>query len=286
MVSGKLEGKRCERSWYGAMKGRHHDFSLAGHESSDEVGIPGRLIFFRWGATYGVVSSVPGRAVERTGGDAVSEQVAKCPDAARAGEVAPLASEGGAAEVSITRVSARGAGRPQMSAEPAVDFETFVRARLPSLLRFGRALTGSEHAAADLVQDALERTLMRWGRVTAAPNSDPEGYVRRVMVTRNISLWRRLRREWLAGEVPERPCTDPEAPEDGEVWQALVQLPTRQRAVIALRYYDNLSEREIAELLGVSAGTVKSQASRGLAKLRAALGGPGGAGDRTMGTVT
>lgn len=194
--------------------------------------------------------------------------------------------EGGAVEVSTTRVSGRGDGRARVGAESDVDFEAFVRARLPALLRFGRALTGSEDAAADLVQDALERTLMRWGRIAAAANSDPEGYVRRVMVTRNISLWRRLRREWLAGEVPERPSADPEAAGDGEVWQALVQLPTRQRAVIALRYYDNLSEREIADLLGVSVGTVKSQASRGLEKLRVALGGPGGAEDHTVGTVT
>jgi RNA polymerase sigma-70 factor (sigma-E family) len=183
-------------------------------------------------------------------------------------------------------MSRRGDGRAKVAVDPEVDFEAFVAARLPALLRFGRALTGSEHAAADLVQDALERSFMRWGRIVGAPNSDPEAYVRRVMVTRNISLWRRLRRERLADQVPERAVTDPEAAGDGEVWQALGQLPTKQRAVIALRYYDNLSEREIADLLGVSAGTVKSHASRGLEKLRVALGGSGGAGDRTMGTVT
>ena len=76
-------------------------------------------------------------------------------------------------------------------------FDAFVRARLPHLLRFGRALTGDEHAAADLVQDALERTLMRWSKVTS---EDPEGYVRRAMVNRSISVWRKLARERLTDD--------------------------------------------------------------------------------------
>ena len=205
-------------------------------------------------------------------------------DAARAVQGMGLTTDAGAAV--STGVSRRGDGRAKVAVDREVDFEAFVAARLPALLRFGRALTGSEHAAADLVQDALERSFLRWGRIVGAPDSNPEAYVRRVMVTRNISVWRRLRRERLSDEVPERPVTDPEADADGEVWQALGQLPTKQRAVIALRYYDNLSEREIADLLGVSTGTVKSHASRGLEKLRVALGGSGGVEDRTMGSVT
>jgi RNA polymerase sigma-70 factor (sigma-E family) len=151
------------------------------------------------------------------------------------------------------------------------DFDAFVRARWSSLLRFGWALTGSDAAAADLVQDALERTLLSWSRMTG----DPEGYVRRVMVTRNISVWRRLRRERLTPDVPDLTAVEGERGRHGAVWQALLQLPPRQRMVIALRYYEDLSEKEIADLLGVSTGTVKSQASRALDKLRAALGDRG-----------
>ena len=145
-------------------------------------------------------------------------------------------------------------------------FDAFVRSRLPHLLRFGVVLTGSEQAAADLVQDALERTLLRWSRIES---DDPEGYVRRVMVTHNVSLWRRVRRERLTADVPERSYVDRQ--HDPALWQALSQLPPRQRAVIALRYYEDLSEAQIAEVLGVSAGTVKSQASRAMAKLRVLL---------------
>jgi RNA polymerase sigma-70 factor (sigma-E family) len=157
-----------------------------------------------------------------------------------------------------------GAGVHQQDSEA---FDAFVRARLPHLLRLGRALTGSEQAGADLVQDALERTLTRWSRVRS---DDPEGYVRRVMVTRNVSAWRRIRRERLTAEVPERGYDDPEV--DQEVWAALATLPPRQRAVLALRYLEDLTEAQTAAVLGVSVGTVKSQASRGMDKLRALLG--------------
>src|SRR6476661_7559844 len=81
-----------------------------------------------------------------------------------------------------------------------VTFDDFVRARLSHLLRFGRALTGDEHRGADLVQDALERALPRWSRIESA---DPEGYVRRIMVNRNISVWRGVRRERLSHPTPD-----------------------------------------------------------------------------------
>jgi RNA polymerase sigma-70 factor (sigma-E family) len=145
-------------------------------------------------------------------------------------------------------------------------FDAFVRGRLPALLRLGRALTGSDQAAADLVQDALERTLVRWGRIES---DDPEGYVRKVMVTRNISLWRRVRRERLTAEVPETAYDDSTG--DPALWAALAALPPRQRAVIVLRYYEDLTEVQTADALDVSVGTVKSQASRAMAKLRTLL---------------
>ena len=145
-------------------------------------------------------------------------------------------------------------------------FDAFVRARLPHLLRFGRALTGSDHAAADLVQDALERTLMRWSKVTS---DDPEGYVRRAMVNRSISVWRKLGRERLTDEIPQQSYDAPSP--DGVLLDALRQLAPRQRAVIALRYYEDLTEAQTAAVLGCSVGTVKSQASAAMARLRTLL---------------
>ena len=147
-------------------------------------------------------------------------------------------------------------------------FDGFVRARHPALLRYGTVLTGDPHSAADLVQDALERTGLAWSRVQH--QGDPEGYVRRTMANRNISTWRRLRRERLVAEPPEQPYED--AAPDDVMWDALARLPKRQRTVLVLRYYEDLSEAEIARVLSIAPGTVKSQASKGIAALRAAIG--------------
>jgi RNA polymerase sigma-70 factor (sigma-E family) len=140
---------------------------------------------------------------------------------------------------------------------------------MPELLRFGHALTGSPHAAADLVQDALERTMIAWPRVEK--QGDPEGYVRRIMVNRYISIWRRRRRETLVLDVPEDPgrraAGEPEV-RDFALWERIKALPPRQRTVIVLRYYEDMSEAQIAAVMGSSVGTVKSQASRALASLR------------------
>lgn len=143
-------------------------------------------------------------------------------------------------------------------------FDDFVRERLPDLLRFGRVLTGNPESAADLVQDALERTIVHWSKIES--QSDPEGYIRRIMVNRNISIWRRLRRERLTDTLPDEGYVD--KPRDRELWEALTTLPPRQRAVIALRYYEDKTEAEVAAILGCSVGTVKSQASKAIAKLR------------------
>ncbi|MBM7520237.1 SigE family RNA polymerase sigma factor [Nocardioides nitrophenolicus] len=144
-------------------------------------------------------------------------------------------------------------------------FDAFVAARLPHLIRLGRALAGDEQRGADLVQDALERALPRWRRL-----DDPEAFVRRAMVNRSISVWRKLRRE---RPLPER---DPgsvttDRPHDHDLYAAVRRLPPRQRAVIALRFYEDLTEAQTADVLGCSVGTVKSQAHRALAVLRAEL---------------
>ncbi|AJR18448.1 SigE family RNA polymerase sigma factor [Pimelobacter simplex] len=147
-------------------------------------------------------------------------------------------------------------------------FDAFVAARLPQLLKLGRALTGDEQRGADLVQDALERALPRWRKL-----DDPEGFVRRAMVNRSISVWRKLRRERLLPELPDAPPASASAdrPHDHELFAAVRRLPPRQRAVIALRYYEDLTEAQTAEVLGCSVGTVKSQAHRALAVLREQL---------------
>lgn len=153
--------------------------------------------------------------------------------------------------------SARGSG---------LSFEEFVASRLPHLLRFGRALTGDDHAAADLVQDALERTYVKWQRIRSA---DPEGYVRTVMVNRHVSLWRKLRRERVMASPPDVEFVDEHA--DPELLAALRRLAPRQRAVVALRYYEDLTEAQTAQVLGCSVGTVKRQASDAMSHLRRLL---------------
>lgn len=143
-------------------------------------------------------------------------------------------------------------------------FDEFARARMPQLLRFGHVLTGDPHAAADLVQDALERTMLAWPR--ASRHGDPEGYVRRTMVNRNISIWRKLRRERLVDDPIERPA--PPEGRDLALWEQLQKLPPKQRAVLVLRYYEDLTEVQTADIVGCSVGTVKSQAAKAIANLR------------------
>jgi RNA polymerase sigma-70 factor (sigma-E family) len=152
--------------------------------------------------------------------------------------------------------------------EAPVSFDEFVRSRHAELLRFAHVLSGDPHLAADLVQDALERTGLRWRRLRN--QDDPEGYVRRVIVNQFVTRWRRQRRERLVPEVPDRTGPPIQLPDD-EIERALAMLPRQQRAVLVLRFYDDLTEAAIAELLGCSLGTVKSNSARALAKLRAAL---------------
>jgi RNA polymerase sigma-70 factor (sigma-E family) len=150
-------------------------------------------------------------------------------------------------------------------------FELMLVHRLPALYRYALTLTGSSHDAEDLVQEALVRTGVAWPRVRK--KDDPEGYVRTVMVRVMVSRWRRPNRERLVAEPPERPTPDRDLDKVGDdgIDAVLAQLPPRMRAVLVLRYVDQLSNQEIADVMGCSLSTVKSQASRALAKLRAAL---------------
>jgi RNA polymerase sigma-70 factor (sigma-E family) len=150
------------------------------------------------------------------------------------------------------------------------DFVAFVEARSPALLRTARLLTsGDQHAAEDLLQTALERAYVAWPRIRR--KGAQEGYVRSIMTRAAIDRTRQRGRrgEVVTGEVPDR-GVHPVGPEDrDQVFTLLAALSPRQRAVMVLRYYDDLSEAQIADALGCSAGAVKSHASRAMAIMRA-----------------
>lgn len=149
------------------------------------------------------------------------------------------------------------------------DFRAFVTARSAKLLRTAYLLAGNRGDAEDLLATALARTYLRIGRIRDRGALD--AYVRRVLVTTQTSIWRRRRLLWEdpVAQLPERPYTDPGTAELRDaLWRALGRLGPRQRAVLVLRYFEDQSEAEIAAALGVTPGTVKSQAARGLAALR------------------
>jgi RNA polymerase sigma-70 factor (sigma-E family) len=149
-------------------------------------------------------------------------------------------------------------------------FREFVTARRPVLLRSAYLLTGHRADAEDLVQAVLAKTYQAWERIEDRAALD--GYVRRTMVNTHISMWRRRRvEEYPTDELPDRPAAEPAAGTEREeaLHRALSRLPQRMRAMLMLRYYEDLTEAEIAAALGVSAGTVKSTVSRAMAKLRA-----------------
>jgi RNA polymerase sigma-70 factor (sigma-E family) len=146
-------------------------------------------------------------------------------------------------------------------------FDALVALRSPALLRTAYLLTGDAHLAQDLVQSALARAYTRWGRLKQPAAG--EAYVRRVMVTLAASSWRR---KWH-GEVPSAELPQSPTPHDDVELRealrvALLRLPAAQRAVLVLRFYEDLPEADTARLLGCSPGTVKSRTARGLAALR------------------
>ncbi|MDQ0760694.1 SigE family RNA polymerase sigma factor [Streptomyces canus] len=157
-----------------------------------------------------------------------------------------------------------------MQAELEDRFQEFVRARWSHLVRTAYLLTGDAHHAEDLTQTALAKAYRSWRRVSGSDN--PEAYVRRMLVTCNSDRFRKRRvQESLTDAPPERAGRDEavaRVEERGVLLGALAGLPPRQRAVVVMRYWEDLSEAEVAEVLGCSPGTVKSQASKGLAKLR------------------
>ncbi|MET9339695.1 SigE family RNA polymerase sigma factor [Nonomuraea sp. NPDC004354] len=149
-------------------------------------------------------------------------------------------------------------------------FAEFVAERGDALLRYGYVLTGNAHDAADLVQEALLKLRGAWHRVRLKDR--PESYTRTTMARLHVAAWRRRRREHLVWSPPETEHHDTLPTGDEQaLWEALAELPRKQRTVLVLRYYEQLTDAEIADLLGISTGTVRSQASRAMDKLRAAL---------------
>ena len=153
------------------------------------------------------------------------------------------------------------------------DFAAYLAARQPSLLRTAYLLTGNRHDAEDLVQTAFAKLYLSWDKVRNQGSMD--GYVRRILVNEHNSLWRRAwkRREHSADDTVLHALDTPhhDAPDDGvgaALWEVVQTLPRKARAVVVLRYYEEMSEAETAAVLGISVGTVKSQTSRALATLR------------------
>ena len=160
------------------------------------------------------------------------------------------------------------------------DFTAYLQARQGRLLRTAYLLTGDQHEAEDLLQTSLAKLYLAWDRVHDRESVD--AYVRRIMVNEHNSLWRRAwrRREHATDVVPETPSAPPTY-DDGTgaaLWAAVQTLPRKARAVLVLRYYEELTEAETAETLGIAVGTVKSQTSRALATLRERV-----ADDQTLG---
>ena len=150
-----------------------------------------------------------------------------------------------------------------------MSYEDYVAARWNALYRTAYLLTGNHADAEDLAQTTLVKAYLSWAKVSAA--ASPDGYGRRIMTNAFLSGRRPLRvaRERLVEQAPE--VEAPETPYDERLvlWPHIVSLPARQRAVVVLRYYEDLSEQQIADALGCSTGTVKSTASDALRSLRA-----------------
>ncbi|WP_433535369.1 SigE family RNA polymerase sigma factor [Micromonospora sp. CA-249363] len=149
-------------------------------------------------------------------------------------------------------------------------FEEYAFARTSALVRLARLLTDDEHRAEDLVQDVLARAYARWGRISRT--DQPDAYVRRMLVNAHHSWWRRRSsRELSVAAVLDRAADVDEAAgvaERDALWRLVRDLPARQRTVIVLRYYEDLDDAAIAEILACSTGTVRTHAKRALTALR------------------
>ncbi len=153
------------------------------------------------------------------------------------------------------------------------EFESWLAAREGALQRTAHLLTGDVHAAQDLVQTTLAKLYRGWDRIRDVGNLD--AYARQMLVNEYRTAWRRpaRRAEHLVEAVPDLPAPEPPSYDGSReaVWRFVCSLPPKQRTVLVLRFYEQLTEAEIAQLMGISVGTVKSQSSRALAALRTRL---------------
>ncbi len=152
------------------------------------------------------------------------------------------------------------------------NFADYFAVRAAPLRRLAYAMSGDWHLADDLVQHTFLQVYRHWRRIDKA-RLDP--YTRKILVNALLSHRRRFRREKVVPDPPDGVVPGPEAGEDAVLRAALDELPPKQRALIVLRYLEDISVAEAAGLLGIAEGTVKSQTARGLEKLRVALGSPG-----------
>jgi len=160
------------------------------------------------------------------------------------------------------------------------DFDSWVAARGPALLRLAYVLTGNGADAEDVVQDVLSRALPRWSRIAGV--EDPDAYVRRMVVNAHVSRWRKFRRREVPVEAVRDRAVPPvmDAEDRDRLWRACQALPADQRTAVVLRFYEDLDYAEIAALTGVREGSVRSRVSRGIATMRHELGADGmGVGD-------
>jgi RNA polymerase sigma-70 factor (sigma-E family) len=160
---------------------------------------------------------------------------------------------------------------PVCTSANTTQFTAYVRTKGPTLLRTARSLTPNPADAEDLLQTALTKTYLAWDRID--DHRAVDGYVRRTLVNTRTSQWRKRKvDEFSTDELPERPGVGPDLTEQqaqrDALLRAIARLPPRQRAMVVLRYYEDMSEVQTAERLGVSVGTVKSAVSRALGKLR------------------
>lgn len=151
------------------------------------------------------------------------------------------------------------------------EFAEFAAARASALIRVAYVLAGDQHAAEDLLQTALTKAAARWGRIHTAP----EAYVRQIMYREQVSSWRRRarHREASMANVPDRMAAAPAISAETRLslQEAVRALPPGKRAVLVLRYFEDLPEAQVANILGCSVGTVRSQTFKAVTQLRAAL---------------
>ena len=172
------------------------------------------------------------------------------------------------------------AGPPGIIGLDEASFEEFVAGSSGRLFTMARLLTGGHRAEAeDLLQGAFERAYRRWGRISR--RADPERYVRQILVNASVDRWRWLRRHpetalVAAGAGPGAADATAVVADRDLLLRGLAALPPRQRAVLVLRYFEDLSEAQTAAMLRCSVGTVKSQTARGLARLREITSDAGG----------